>query len=184
MHSLLNSPIQGLEIREKIYSCTFLLLLMLTVLFFLWVRVAAPAITLCLQHREHLWTFEWGSFLLASRIQRDRPSQWHGWERLLPDEGLEAHSAAVHGSVVEEDAHCQEKPEGLLCPGESIQHEQSPSAGTAQYCSLSWWWAENLKGMQITKISLHYTCGQKEACASERSCMINQVVTVFLHRRM
>lgn len=28
-------------------------------------------------------------------------------------------------------------------------------------CSLSWWWAKNLKGMQITKISLHCTRGQK-----------------------
>uniref|UniRef100_A0A8D2Q0U7 P-type phospholipid transporter n=1 Tax=Zosterops lateralis melanops TaxID=1220523 RepID=A0A8D2Q0U7_ZOSLA len=70
------------------------------------------------------------SFLLASRIQRDRPSQWHGWKRLLPDEGLEAHPATVHGSVVEEDAHCQEKPKGVFCPGERLQHEQTHSAGT------------------------------------------------------
>uniref|UniRef100_A0A8D2Q2M8 P-type phospholipid transporter n=1 Tax=Zosterops lateralis melanops TaxID=1220523 RepID=A0A8D2Q2M8_ZOSLA len=38
--------------------------------------------------------------------------------------------STVHGSVVEEDAHCQEKPKGVFCPGERLQHEQTHSAGT------------------------------------------------------
>uniref|UniRef100_A0A8C6JQZ8 P-type phospholipid transporter n=1 Tax=Melopsittacus undulatus TaxID=13146 RepID=A0A8C6JQZ8_MELUD len=86
--------------------------------------------------------------------ERDRPSQWHGWERILPDERLEAHPAAVHGSVVEEAAYCQEKPEGLLCSGESTQRVQSPSSGTALGYVL---YSEvedgqkKLSGIQITK---------------------------------
>lgn len=57
--------------------------------------------------------------MLASyRIQRNRPAQWDGWQRFLPSEGLEAHTATVCGPFVEEAADCQAESEGILCSGE------------------------------------------------------------------
>jgi hypothetical protein len=49
----------------------------------------------------------WPLVLISCRIQRDRPAQWDGWQRLLPGEGLETHTATVFGSFVEETANCQ-----------------------------------------------------------------------------
>lgn len=56
--------------------------------------------------------------LTSYRIQRDRPAQWDGWQRFLPGEGLETHTAAICGPFVEEAADRQTKPEGILCSGE------------------------------------------------------------------
>nr|XP_035967356.1 uncharacterized protein LOC118547797 isoform X3 [Halichoerus grypus] len=51
----------------------------------------------------------------VKRIQRNRPAQRDGRQRLLPGEGLEAHTAAVCGPSVEEAADCQTESEGILC---------------------------------------------------------------------
>ena len=67
------------------------------------------------------WDNRWPSVLASYRIQRDRPAQRDGRQRLLPGEGLETHTAAVCGPSVEEAADYQRKSEseGILCSGDS-----------------------------------------------------------------
>ena len=67
---------------------------------------------------KNAWYNRWPSVLALCRIQRNRPAQRDGRQRLLPGEGLETHTAAVWGSFVEEAADCQTESEGILCSGE------------------------------------------------------------------
>lgn len=186
MYSLLNPPIQSSEIREKIHSCKFLLLWLLTLLFFFgeWEWLLQPS--LCVFSTETISELlnEGYFFLLAESRETDLLSGMDG-KGSYQMKGWKLTQQQFMALLWKRMLIAKRSRKGFFAQVRESNMSRVPQQGQlwAIYCCLSWW-AKNLKGMQKAKLSLHCTCGQKEACASERSCMINRVVAVFLHSRM